>query len=120
LGKLNQQIPSLTNQATSEISVPVLVELCLQTAGIWEIGKAETLSLPKSIGTLRLFENKVNGKPIFAEVNPMKAENGDLFFNARVVDGEGQVYLEIDEYRTAQMPYGIEADLLKPIKELVK
>lgn len=120
LGKLNRQIPSLTNQATSEISVPVLVELCLQTAGIWEIGKAETLSLPKSIGTLRLFENKVNGKPIFAEVNPMKAENGDLFFNARVVDGEGQVYLEIDEYRTAQMPYGIEADLLKPIKELVK
>ena len=64
LGKLNKLIPPLTENKDLMLSVPVLVELCFQTAGIWEIGMDGQLSLPKSIGSLRLFESKVNGNPI--------------------------------------------------------
>ena len=57
LGKLNKQIPPLMESDKKLVSVPILVELCLQTAGVWDIGKDGSLSLPQSIGSLRLFEN---------------------------------------------------------------
>ena len=120
LGKLNKQIPPLTQKEKPLVSVPILVELCLQTAGVWDIGTSDALSLPRSIGALRLFENKINGLPIFAEVRPVTPQEGDRYFDARVVDSKGQVYLEISQYRTAPMPYSLEEELLTPIKALVK
>ena len=120
LGKLNRQIPPLSQQEKSMISVPILVELCLQTAGVWDIGKAGTLSLPKSIGALRLYESKVNGLPIYAEVQPVTASDGQQYFDARVVDSKGQVYLEIEKYCTSPMPYSVDQELLTPVETLMK
>ncbi|OJX38148.1 MAG: hypothetical protein BGO78_08965 [Chloroflexi bacterium 44-23] len=120
LGKLNKQIPSLTGNDQKMLSVPVLVELCFQTAGIWEAGTSGALSLPQSIGTLRIFENKVNGVAIFAEVKPFNHSNGDLYFDARVIDSQGRVYLEMENYRTAQLPYGVDQAILAPISALNK
>jgi len=120
LGKLNKEIPPLTQKEKSLVSVPILVELCLQTAGVWDIGTSNSLSLPRSIGALQIFENKVNGVPIFAEVEPVSGDNGERYFNARVVDADGQVYLEIRQYRTSPMPYNLSEELLSPIKALVK
>lgn len=120
LGKLNRLIPPLSQQEKSMISVPILVELCLQTAGVWDIGKAGTLSLPKSIGALRLYENKVNGLPIYAEVQPVTSSEGEQYFDARVVDSKGQIYLEIEKYCTSPMSYNVEQELLTPVKALMK
>jgi hypothetical protein len=119
LGKLNKQIPPLMESDKKLVSVPILVELCLQTAGVWDIGKDGSLSLPQSIGALRLFENKVNGLAIFAEVQPVTDDNGKRYFNARVIDSKGQIYLEIDQYRTSPLPYGVEKELLTPIETLI-
>jgi acyl transferase domain-containing protein/NAD(P)-dependent dehydrogenase (short-subunit alcohol dehydrogenase family)/acyl carrier protein len=120
LGKLNKEIPPLMESDKKLVSVPILVELCLQTAGVWDIGKDGSLSLPQSIGALRLFENKVNGLAIFAEVLPVTEANGNRYFNARVIDSKGQIYLEIDQYRTSLLPYGVEKELLIPIEALIK
>ena len=120
LGKLNKQIPPLTGNNNLMLSVPVLVELCFQTAGIWEIGLDGALSLPRSIGNLRLFENKVNGVPIFAQVKQQHTPEGERYFDARVIDSQGLVYLEIDRYKTASMSYGVEKSLLSPIEKLIK
>jgi acyl transferase domain-containing protein/NAD(P)-dependent dehydrogenase (short-subunit alcohol dehydrogenase family) len=120
LGKLNKQIPPLMDSDKKLVSVPILVELCLQTAGVWDIGIDGSLSLPHSIGALRLFENKVNGLAIFAEVQPVTEDNGKRYFNARVIDSKGQIYLEIDQYRTSPLPYGVEKELLTPIETLIK
>ncbi|HSM26413.1 MAG TPA: SDR family NAD(P)-dependent oxidoreductase, partial [Anaerolineaceae bacterium] len=120
LGKLNRQIPPLMHADKKLVGMPILVELCLQTAGVWDIGKDGSLSLPQSIGALRLFENKVNGLAIFAEVQPVTDSDGNRYFNARVIDSKGQIYLEIDQYRTSLLPYGVEKDLLIPIETLIK
>ena len=119
VGKLNKQLPPLTENEQTLVSVPVLVELCLQTAGVWDIGTSDALSLPKSIGSLQLYENKVNGLSMYAEVQPVIAENGDRSFNARVIDSKGQVYVEITNYRTEPLPYQLEEHLLTPIKTFV-
>jgi len=117
LGKLRSNLPPIMNGEGSPIT-PVLIELCLQTAGVWEIGRTGSLALPHSIGQIRLFEAGKQGAPIFAEVAPVEGEGG-LSFTARVVDGSGQVFLELDGYRTSALDYTMEAALIQPLKDVV-
>jgi hypothetical protein len=98
----------------------VLVELCLQTAGVWEAGATGTLALPSSIAELRLYQARPNGVPIFAEVIPGRDDEGKICFDARVVDAQGQLYLEIRDYRTSPLPYTVEERLLQPMKALIE
>ncbi|MBN1373363.1 MAG: SDR family oxidoreductase [Anaerolineaceae bacterium] len=117
LGKLQANLPPIMNGESSPIT-PVLIELCLQTAGVWEIGRTGALALPQSIREIKLYEAGKNGAPIFAEVAPVEGESG-LSFTARVVDGNGQLFLELEDYRTSALNYSMEADLLKPLKDVV-
>jgi malonyl CoA-acyl carrier protein transacylase len=118
LGKLQSDLPPLMAGSENMISMPALVELCFQTAGIWEAGSTGVLGLPRSIQNLTLFRGSTNGTPIYADVKPRQDKNG-LSFDARVVDAKGQVYLEIEGYRTSPLPYSVETDLLEPLKVLV-
>ena len=43
---------------------------------------------------------------------------GGLRFDARVVDEDGQVYLEVQDYRTTALPYAVSQHLLDPLKGL--
>jgi hypothetical protein len=120
LGKLRKDLPSITAGGQALLSTPVLVELCLQTAGVWEVGSTGVLGLPHSIGQLKLYRTKTNGIPIFAEVFPIEGEDGRLQFDARVVDAKGHLYLELKDYRTAPLPYAVENELVEPLKALMK
>ncbi|HWQ04001.1 MAG TPA: SDR family NAD(P)-dependent oxidoreductase [Longilinea sp.] len=120
LGRLQHDLPAITSGGQTLFSTPILLELCLQTAGVWEAGLTGTLGLPSSIGQLRLHKNKTNGAAIFAEVSPSRLPDGSLIFDARVVDAKGRVYLEVDNYRTSPLPYSVEDGLIQPFKTLVQ
>jgi hypothetical protein len=120
LGKLQKSLPSITNQEHDMLSTPTLVELCFQTAGIWEMGKTGTMALPRSIESLTLHRQHVNGHAVYAEVTPGQTENGELHFDARVVDARGHLYLELKNYRTIAIPDSVESALLTPFEELVR
>jgi hypothetical protein len=120
LGKLNKKLPAFTDGEHDLLSTPTLVELCFQTAGIWEIGKTGIMALPRSIESLTLYRQNVNGAAIYAEVKPFRSGNGELHFDARVVDSKGRLYLELKEYRTTPLPVTVESNLLAPLKELMK
>jgi hypothetical protein len=120
LGKMNRSLPSITAEGEPDLTTPVLVELCLQTAGVWEAGATGTLALPSSIGELTLYKAEPNGVPIYAEVKPGQDEDGRMCFDARVIDAAGHLYLELHDYRTSPLPYTVEQELLKPLQELVK
>jgi len=116
VGKLRQELPPLTRQKQSLILSPLLVELCLQTAGVWEIGAKGTMALPRSIGNLKVYPAEVNGSEIYAEVTP-RSEGGERpSFNARVIDAKGRVFLELEDYRTEPLPYSVEKEQLKPLQ----
>jgi malonyl CoA-acyl carrier protein transacylase len=117
MGRLAKNLPSGTNNGSS-ISTPLLVELCFQTAGLWEAGATGTMALPHSIGTLTIYPRKVNGEPIFAEVSPFM-EDGKVSFDARVVDAKGHLYLELSNYQTAPLPYAADPGLIEPMKALL-
>jgi hypothetical protein len=104
LGKLRKNLPPSTSDGRF-LNVPILVELCFQTAGIWETGSTGVLALPQSIESLRLYEQEVNGVTIYAEVTPVNDIDGSLHFDARVVDEKGNLYLDLKNYRASPLPY---------------
>ncbi|GAP11267.1 polyketide synthase module [Bellilinea caldifistulae] len=120
LGKVRESLPAITEQPVSLVTMPILLEAILQTAGIWEAGATGTLALPRSIGELVLHRSvPQEDKPLFAEVIPSRSSDGSLAFDARLVDQNGMVYLEVKDYRTVALPYTVDAALLKPMKLLV-
>jgi hypothetical protein len=120
IGKLNKQLPSILSSKEALSSTPTLVELCFQTAGIWEIGLTGTMALPSSIASLTIYRQSINGANIYAEVKPFSLEDGGLRFDARVVDSQGRLYLELKDYRTNPMTEAVKANLLAPLQELMK
>ena len=118
LGKLNKSLPAFTGGDQVLLSTPTLVELCFQTAGIWEVGKTGTLALPRSIQSLTLYRQSINGAAIYAEVKPVRTRDGAFSFDARVVDAHGRLYLEMKDYRTTPLPYAAQKELLMPLRGL--
>ncbi|MEW6650707.1 MAG: SDR family NAD(P)-dependent oxidoreductase, partial [Chloroflexota bacterium] len=120
LGRMRPSLPEITGRDMPLVTTPILLELCLQTAGVWEAGATGALALPRSIGRLNLFREKPNGGVIYAEVMPASQEDGSLRFDARVVDEKGNLYLEVRDYRTVPLPYSVDTALLKPMRLLVR
>ncbi|MCB2179923.1 SDR family NAD(P)-dependent oxidoreductase [bacterium] len=118
LGRFMGNLPPITTKPLSLGSAPLLIELCLQTAGLWEIAQTGAMSLPRGIQKVRFYQHELNGEPIFAQIQPIPTENG-IHFNSRVLDGKGKVYLEIQGYRTSTLPVQMEPGLLAPIQKLV-
>jgi hypothetical protein len=119
VGRLRTLRPPMAAGLESPLSEPALVELCLQAAAAWQIGRTGVLALPGSIQSLRLYPQKALTEPILAEVTPVLAQDGGLSFDSRVVDARGWVCLELKGYTTSQLPYSVEPELLRPFQELV-
>ena len=119
LGKLSKDLPGITAQPTRLNTTPLLLELCLQTAGIWEIGLTGALSLPYSIGKVKLYRREINGESIFAEVR-LEQAGEELVFSSRVVDSKGRVYLEMENYQTITTPSAVSELLRAPLQKLLE
>jgi 3-hydroxymyristoyl/3-hydroxydecanoyl-(acyl carrier protein) dehydratase len=120
LGKLQTDLPPATSQGQPLAVTPRLLELCFQTAGIWEAGATGALGLPASIERLVLYKREVGGAPIYAEVKPTLSQDNRPCFDARVVDAQGHLYLELKGYRTSPFPGTIDSARLQPLRALVK
>ncbi|HET9444309.1 MAG TPA: SDR family NAD(P)-dependent oxidoreductase, partial [Acidimicrobiales bacterium] len=93
--------------ATGDVTPPRLVELCFQTAGVWEIGREGRMGLPR--GVRRIAVAEVPPGPAPAPVHAVVTPAADGSFDARVVDGQGTVLVEIEGYRTVELPGGVDA-----------
>ncbi|MRS05740.1 hypothetical protein EG832_21370, partial [bacterium] len=78
LGRFNNNLININADEPGLFTTPLLIELCFQTAGLWEAGSTGNLGLPHSIGKLRVYRNATNGDAIFAEVKP-KEIDGQLY-----------------------------------------
>ena len=115
-------LPLTADQNLQEIDgfldMPMLIELCFQTAGIWEIAETGSMSLPVAVGNVKYYAGKSGSRQVFAEVHPQEVSEGKYRYDARVVDSDGYVYLELEDYRTASLVYPFEKDLLSPLQKL--
>jgi NAD(P)-dependent dehydrogenase (short-subunit alcohol dehydrogenase family) len=117
IGVLRSELPpNAKDAAAAELVAPRLVELCFQTAGMFDLANRRVFGLPAALDALRVFRPAPGaGVRLFAEAVPVEEGAG---FDARVVDAEGNVYVELSGYRTVEVPeLAAKAALLEPAPE---
>ena len=104
IGLMADALPPNTDPAgTASILAPRLIELCFQTAGVWDIQTNGTMALPLGIGAVTVYRQpeEAAGRRLYALV---EAIGGGESYDARVVDEAGNVYVELKGYRTVDLP----------------
>jgi len=119
VGELTPHLPDEC-QASDRPTVigPRLIELCFQTAGLWEMAAQNRMGLPwqvQDVSWLRA-PDLTDHHAFYALVTPHPAEGT---FDAEVVDGEGNRYLRLGGYRTSQVPSSVDGEPLKALQEVM-
>ena len=93
---------------------PRLVELCFQTAGVWQIGTTGRMGQPHHIDRVKLLR-RVEGAEgqLHAVVTP---RDGGSSFDAYVADEAGNLYVMLQGYRTAELPDDVDPEKRRPLR----
>jgi malonyl CoA-acyl carrier protein transacylase len=103
IGLLAENLPANANPAGApELIAPRLVEFCFQTAGVWEIHTKQQMALPLAIGRVTAYKQEAEAKGRLYAI--VEAIDDGAAFTAQVVDKSGNVFVELDGYRTVQLP----------------
>jgi acyl transferase domain-containing protein/NAD(P)-dependent dehydrogenase (short-subunit alcohol dehydrogenase family)/acyl carrier protein len=98
------------------LTQPRLIELCFQTASMWELVNEQRMGLPYRIEKVCVLGlPPENGARLFSVVKP--SENGG--FEAFIADVSGRIYFEVHGYQTMQLPDPIDAQLLQPLQRVL-
>jgi hypothetical protein len=104
VGLMAHELPPNSQPAdAATLMAPRLIELCFQTAGVWEMANKGVMALPLGIGAVTTYRQPeaAGGARLCALVT---ARDGGAAFDARVVDESGNLYVELQAYRTVQLP----------------
>lgn len=107
VGLLAHDLPPNANPAdAAELMAPRLIELCFQTAGVWEIRTKGQMALPLALDAVTAYRQEAEASgPLYAVVT---AVGHGASFNAQVVDADGRVFVDLQGYRTVQLPGTVE------------
>jgi hypothetical protein len=96
------------------LMAPRLIELCFQTAGLWEMGVQGRMGLPLKVHQVALLRapDLAEG-PLYAVVTPHLDQAS---FDAEVVDTNGNRYLQLTGYGTVALPDAVDAGRLKALQ----
>jgi hypothetical protein len=109
-GRFAARLPAQADAPT--LTGARLVELCFQTAGLWEAGTEGRLALPLHVDAVRLYAAPVESPDLVAIARP----DGRGGFDCVVRDGEGATVLRVEGYRTVPLPDPLPADIQTPIR----
>jgi hypothetical protein len=91
---------------------PRLIELCFQTAGLWEMGVQDRMGLPLYVHEICFFQfANLAESQLYAVITPVS----DGSFDADVVDAAGNRYLHLGGYRTVALPYTVDSGPFKAL-----
>jgi acyl transferase domain-containing protein/acyl carrier protein/NAD(P)-dependent dehydrogenase (short-subunit alcohol dehydrogenase family) len=93
---------------------PRLIELCFQTAGLWDLGIRGRMCLPQHFEEVRLerSSDRAEGR-LYAIATPDPTRGS---FDVEVVDEAGNRYLYLAGYRTIPLPDGADAEALRELQ----
>ena len=103
------------------VVTPRLIELCFQSAGLWEMGIQGRMGLPLHIDRVSLLKRSAELKRaaestetrLYAVITPNPSQGS---FDAEVVDAKGNCYLQLKSYRTVALPNAVDAGRLKVLQ----
>jgi hypothetical protein len=112
VGAMAQGLPDNHHPAElATVIAPRWIELCFQTAGLWEMGTQGRMGLPAAIERVTFMRAPAPGR-LYAVVHPQPAAGT---FAAEVLDANGNVYLQLTGYRTATFAGAIDSERLKVV-----
>ena len=108
------------NHHPSELATvmgPRLIELCFQTAGVWELGMQGRMGLPQRVQQISLFQepNPSAGR-VYAVVTPDVTRRS---FDAEVLDDKGNCYLCLSGYQTVALSDGVDKQNLRSLQAIL-
>ena len=117
IGLMNSHLPENHQPAElAAIFAPRMIELCFQTAGLWEIAAQSRIALPLHVDRIRIWPGLIERGEQFFAVVAAKSEEG---FDAEVVDQAGNRCVQVSGYRTIAVPNVIHQELLNPFHSLL-
>jgi hypothetical protein len=121
VGSMAESLPAdRSNVDGVWLFTPRLVELCFQTAGVYEIGLTGGMGLPSVVDRVVVHDTPAALSSLVAEVRARGASsNGaaeSMAFDARVMGPDGRVYVELSGYRTSTLPGGLPEAELAPFR----
>jgi NAD(P)-dependent dehydrogenase (short-subunit alcohol dehydrogenase family) len=115
IGQMAQGLPS--NHQPSEqptLAAPRLIELCFQTAGLWEIGNHNRMGLPLHVEQVSWSRApELASGPLFAVVTPDEKHGS---FDAEVVDADGNRYVRLIGYKTVALSDSVDGAPLEALQ----
>ncbi len=118
VGEMSHHLPQ--NHQPSDrptLMRPRMIELCFQTAGLWQMSAQGRMGLPWKVREISTSAApKPNGEKVYAVVTP-HPEDGT--FDAEVVDSRGSRYLRLSGYRTVELPDKIDGEPLKALQSIL-
>ena len=101
LGHWAQDLPPDTAPAGAELHwAPRLVELCFQTAGVWQLANNRPMGLPQAVASVEVHAGQTEDDADLCAV--VTARQDGATFDARVVGPGGQVHLTVTGYHTTE------------------
>jgi len=99
------------------IMAPRLIELCFQTAGVWELGLRGRMGLPQRVRQVSfLQEPNLSDGRFYAVVTPDAADGS---FDAEVLDEKGNCYLRLNGYQTVALSDGVDKENLRTLQSIM-
>jgi hypothetical protein len=115
VGELAKDLPVNHNpSAQPTLLAPRLIELCFQTAGLWEISNESRMGLPLYVSQLNWRRAPESAKGQLYSVVTAHPDQGS--FDAEVVDEAGTLYLKVSGYKTVALPETVDRELLKALQ----
>jgi hypothetical protein len=115
--------PDLASDATLPMA-PRLIELCFQTAGVWEIGRTGRMGLPARVDRVKVLRAPTQGSgALWATVLPRAAGpagKGEVAYDAIVCDEQGEVHVTLEGYRTVALPDEVDRERRAPLRAAVE
>ncbi len=111
VGRMSGELPENHHPGDLPLAIePRLIELCFQTAGIWEMSSQNRFGLPNHIDRVcPLWPIADATAPLYAVVRPADGQEG---FDADVVDSAGTSFLHLHGYRTVALPAPVDSERL--------
>jgi hypothetical protein len=96
---------------------PRLIELCFQTAGVWELGMLGRMGLPQRVHQVSLFQSQnAAASRLYAVVTPDEVRGT---FDAEVLDQKGNCYLRLTGYQTVALSDAVDKENLKSLQAIM-
>jgi hypothetical protein len=93
-------------------TLPRLLELGFQTAGIMEMGDNNRMGLPSHIDNLQIYKHPdAKSGNCYAVVKQINER-----YDVSIVSEKGEIFMQLGGYRTAEFMTGMDAELIAPLK----